>query len=102
MKTKIKIRMMMAMEMKMNSGVFSIKKANAQPDPLEPLPSFKKFERNGVDLALEAKRAGSLDTGTKDWIFDLMERNMKEMYTKVSFALCTTRYNSTLASALTR
>jgi len=71
-----------AMEMKMNSGVFSIKKANAQPDPLEPLPSFKKFERNGVDLVLEAKRAGSLDTSTKDWIFDLMERNMKEMYSK--------------------
>jgi len=71
-----------AMEMKMNSGVFAIKKANAQPDPLEPLPSFKKFERNGVDLALEAKRVGSLDTSTKDWIFDLMERNMKEMYTK--------------------
>ena len=74
-----------AMEMKMNSGVFAIKKANAQPDPLEPLPSFKKFERNGVDLALEAKRVASLDTSTKDWIFDLMERNMKEMYTKVTF-----------------
>merc|ERR1712203_562104 len=36
----------------------------------------------GVDLALEAKRVASLDTSTKDWIFDLMERNMKEMYTK--------------------
>lgn len=71
-----------AMEMKMNSGVFAVKKANAQADPLEPLPSFKKFERNGVDLVLEAKRAGSLDTSAKDWIFDLTERNMKEMYTK--------------------
>lgn len=73
-----------AMEMKMNSGVFAVKKANAQADPLEPLPSFKKFERNGVDLVLEAKRAGSLDTSAKDWIFDLTERNMKEMYTKVT------------------
>jgi len=71
-----------AMEMKNSPGVFAVKKANAQPDPLEPLPSFKKFERNGLDLVLEAKRAGSLDTGTKDWIFDLTERNMKEMYTK--------------------
>ena len=73
-----------AMEMKMNSGVFAVKKANAQADPLEPLPSFKKFERNGVDLVLETKRAGSLDTSAKDWIFDLTERNMKEMYTKVT------------------
>ena len=72
-----------AMEMKNSPGVFAVKKANAQPDPLEPLPSFKKFERNGLDLVLEAKRAGSLDTGAKDWIFDLTERNMKEMYTKV-------------------
>ena len=72
-----------AMEMKMNSGVYSVKKANAQTDPLEPLPSFTKFERNGVDLVLEAKKAGSLDTSVKDWIFDLTERNMKEMYTKV-------------------
>jgi len=71
-----------AMEMKMNSGVYSVKKANAQTDPLEPLPSFTKFERNGVDLVLEAKKAGSLDTSVKDWIFDLTERNMKEMYTK--------------------
>ena len=38
-----------AMEMKMNSGVFAVKKANAQSDPLEPLPSFTKFERNGVN-----------------------------------------------------
>ena len=72
-----------AMEMKMNSGVYSVKKANAQTDPLEPLPSFTKFERNGVNLVLEARRAGSLDTSLRDWIFDLTERNMQEMYTKV-------------------
>ena len=72
-----------AMEMKNSPGVFAVKKANAQPDPLEPLPSFKKFERSGLDLVLEAKRASSLDTSTKDWIFDLTERNMKEMYSKV-------------------
>lgn len=71
-----------AMEMKNSPGVFAVKKANAQPDPLEPLPSFKKFERSGLDLVLEAKRASSLDTSTKDWIFDLTERNMKEMYSK--------------------
>jgi len=66
----------------MNSGVYKVKKANQQPDPLEPLPSFKKFERNGVDLVLEARRAGSLETNTRDWVMDLMERNMKEMYAK--------------------
>ena len=82
-----------AMEMKMNSGVYSVKKANAQTDPLEPLPSFSKFERNGVDLVLEARKAGSLDTSTKDWIFDLTERNMKEMYTKVSTLTTIAQHN---------
>ena len=72
-----------AMEMKMNSGWKTVKAANAQTNPLEVLPSFGVYNKNGVNLVMEASKVTSLDQETKDWIFDLMERNMKEMYVKV-------------------
>ena len=68
------------MEMKMNAGVATIKKANAQTNPLEPLPSFQVFQKNGVNLKIEARRVTELDTETRDWIMDLLERNMKDLY----------------------
>lgn len=71
-----------AMEMKMNAGWTNVNKANDQSNPLEPLPSFKTFNKNGVDLVLTAEKVTELDKETKEWICDLMERNMKEMYVK--------------------
>merc|ERR1712079_837702 len=61
-------------EMKMNAGVATIKKANAQTNPLEPLPSFQVFQKNGVNLKIEARRVTELDTETRDWILDLLAR----------------------------
>jgi len=71
-----------AMEFKMNSGWSSVNKANAQDNPLVALPSFQVYNRNDVNLVIEAKKVTELDTETRDWIVDLMERNMKEMYVK--------------------
>ena len=79
-KSKEKKQERKAMEMKMNAGVATIKKANAQTNPLEPLPSFQVFQKNGVNLKIEARRVTELDTETRDWIMDLLERNMKDLY----------------------
>ena len=82
-KAKEKKRERKEMEMKMNAGVTRVKAANSQDNPLEVLPSFSKFNRNGVNLELETKKVVNLDQETKDWIVELMEKNMKEMYEKV-------------------
>ena len=60
----------------------SVNQANAQDNPLAVLPSFQVYNRNDVNLVIEAKKVTELDTETRDWIVDLMERNMKEMYVK--------------------
>merc|ERR1711936_872447 len=71
-----------AMELKMNSGWTNVNKANALENPLVALPSFQVYNRNDVNLLIEAKRVTELESETKDWIVDLMERNMKDMYVK--------------------
>jgi len=59
-----------------------VKKANAQEDPLEPLPSFKAFKKNDLNLVLEAKKVKDLDLETKEWMFSLLKSNMQEIYAK--------------------
>merc|ERR1719190_145448 len=66
----------------MNSGWSSVNKANSQGNPLDALPSFQVYNRNDVNLVIEAKRVTDLDNETRTWIVDLMERNMKEVYVK--------------------
>merc|ERR1711872_973048 len=69
-------------EMKMNAGWFAVKKANEQVDPLSVLPSFKKYQKNDLNLTLETKKIDQMDLKTKEWVIDLMERNMREIYAK--------------------
>merc|ERR1711936_1234598 len=71
-----------AMELKMNSGWTNVNKANALENPLVALPSFQVYNRDDVNLLIEAKRVTELESETKDWIVNLMQRNMKEMYVK--------------------
>jgi len=73
------------MEMKMNAGVYAVKKANAQENPLAVLPSFTAFKKSDVNLSLETKRVKNLDTATKDWIFKLLETNMKDYYVQAEW-----------------
>lgn len=70
------------MERLMNSRVQLVKAANSVEDPLENLPSFKKYEKNGMNVAISAERLTDLDKDTKDWLMDLITRNMKALYEK--------------------
>lgn len=65
---------------KMDAGWINVKKANSQENPLSVLPSFQKYERNGLSVKFETVRAANLNGATKDWIFKLLESNMKTLY----------------------
>ncbi|XP_014224465.1 N-alpha-acetyltransferase 40 [Trichogramma pretiosum] len=58
-----------------------VQKANALENPLEP---FKKFHhyvtKENEIISLQVKRVSELPQETLNWIFDLMERNMKTYY----------------------
>jgi len=68
------------MEMKMNAGWSTVNKANAQKNPLDLLPSFNSFKKDDLHLRLETKSVTALDQETKDWIYSLLETNMKDYY----------------------
>jgi len=70
------------MEKLMNSRVQLVKAANSAEDPLENLPSFKKYEKNGMNVAISAERLTDLDKDTRAWLMDLITRNMKALYEK--------------------
>merc|ERR1712018_854356 len=81
-KAKEKKAKRLEMEKKMNERVAMVKKANEVTDPLAELPSFKRFNKNGLDLKMETTRVTDLDEHSKTWLFDLLRANMKEMYEK--------------------
>merc|ERR1712079_697074 len=68
------------MEKLMNYRVKLVKAANDVEDPLENLPSFKKYEKGGMNVMISAERVTDLDQTTKDWLLDLITRNMKALY----------------------
>ena len=48
------------------------------------LSIFQAYKKNDVNLSLEARKVKDLDAATRDWIVDLMERNLKEVIDMVS------------------
>jgi len=70
------------MERRLNERSKLVKAANDTQDPLEQLPSFKKYDKKGVNVEFSTEKATDLDQETKDWLKDLTERNMKEYYEK--------------------
>jgi len=69
------------MELKMNAGWSIVNKANALENPLSALPSFNTYKKDDLSIIiLETKRVTSLDEETKTWIFQLLEKNMKDYY----------------------
>lgn len=77
-----KKRERLEMEKLMNSRVQLVKAANDVEDPLENLPSFKKYEKGGMNVMISAERLSELDKPTRDWLMDLITRNMKALYEK--------------------
>jgi len=69
-----------AMEAKMNAGLANVKLANSQDDPLSQLPSFTKYNKNGLNLTLETIRSPEADQKTKEWAYKLLEDNMSPVY----------------------
>ena len=43
---------------------------------------FQKFNKNDQNLTLSTKRVTDLDQDTKEFIIDLLTKNMKELYEK--------------------
>jgi len=68
------------MEKKMNWRVALVKAANSASDPLENLPSFKKYSKNEVEVEITAERVTDLDKVTQKWLMDLITTNMKKLY----------------------
>jgi len=66
----------------MNAPFALVKAANSIDDPLQNLPSFKKYEKNDLQIQLSAKRITDLDKDTKTWLMELITKNMKESYEK--------------------
>lgn len=54
--------------------------ANAVENPLAPFAVFSKFERNGLNVTFETKKASALDEATLSWAFDLLRDNMESLY----------------------
>nr|CAH0103578.1 unnamed protein product [Daphnia galeata] len=57
-----------------------VKKANSQENPLGHLIAFQSFSRNGLDVKFKCCKVSQLDKATIDWSFDLLKRNMKQLY----------------------
>merc|ERR1712226_1349040 len=75
-----KKRERLEMEKKMNAREAIEKAANNTSDPLENLPSFKKYSKNDLEVELTAERVTDLDETTKKWLMDLLTKNMKTLY----------------------
>merc|ERR1712226_1704440 len=75
-----KKRERLEMEKKMNARVALVKAANSVSDPLENLPSFKKYSKNELEIEIAAERVTDLDEATQNWLVELITKNMKKLY----------------------
>ncbi|XP_024401656.1 uncharacterized protein [Physcomitrium patens] len=57
-----------------------VRVANAKAAPIEEFPSFLKYERNGLNLIMEAGRGDSLSPPVKQYVQTLLKVNMEEPY----------------------
>ncbi|XP_067170842.1 LOW QUALITY PROTEIN: N-alpha-acetyltransferase 40 [Apteryx mantelli] len=64
----------------MDAVCAKVEAANKLEDPLEAFPVFKKYDRNGLNVSIECRRASGLDRATVDWAFELTKTNMQALY----------------------
>ena len=79
-KAAMKTQEQLAMQQKIDVRVAIVKTANLQDDPLASLPSFKKYNKNDVDLTLSTKRVADISPEKQELIKNLHEKNMKKLY----------------------
>uniref|UniRef100_A0A8B9MSA6 N-alpha-acetyltransferase 40 n=1 Tax=Accipiter nisus TaxID=211598 RepID=A0A8B9MSA6_9AVES len=64
----------------MDAVCAKVEAANKLEDPLEAFPVFKKYDRNGLNVAIECKRVSGLEPTTLEWAFELTKANMQTLY----------------------
>ncbi|NXQ94604.1 NAA40 acetyltransferase, partial [Sagittarius serpentarius] len=64
----------------MDAVCAKVEAANKLEDPLEAFPVFKKYDRNGLNVAIECKRVSGLEPATLEWAFELTKANMQSLY----------------------
>lgn len=63
-----------------------VNKANALVNPLDALPEFQEYiTKNGDVIKLSCTRAKDAQPECHSWIFDVTERNVKDMYKRSSW-----------------
>ncbi|NXI37550.1 NAA40 acetyltransferase, partial [Galbula dea] len=70
----------------MDAVCAKVEAANKLEDPLEAFPVFKKYDRNGLNVAIECKRVSGLEPTTLEWAFDLTKANMQTLGTLGTWA----------------
>ncbi|XP_048736636.2 N-alpha-acetyltransferase 40-like isoform X2 [Ostrea edulis] len=65
---------------KYEASLAKVEAANKIPDPLDLVPPFKKFERNGLNVRLECKKVTNMEKELVDWAFQLTKANMQTLY----------------------
>ncbi|XP_040575593.1 N-alpha-acetyltransferase 40 [Lepeophtheirus salmonis] len=63
----------------------NLRAANKQANPLSNLPDCQNFKKKGLNLIITTERVAQLDNETKNWLMDLMKRNMKSQYESTSW-----------------
>nr|XP_009923638.1 PREDICTED: N-alpha-acetyltransferase 40 [Haliaeetus albicilla] len=63
----------------MDAVCAKVEAANKLEDPLEAFPVFKKYDRNGLNVAIECKRVSGLEPTTLEWAFELTKANMQTL-----------------------
>ncbi|XP_066575137.1 N-alpha-acetyltransferase 40 isoform X2 [Amia ocellicauda] len=64
----------------MDAVCAKVESANKLEDPLAAFPVFKKYDRNGLNLAIECQRVAALSPDTLEWAYDLTRNNMQALY----------------------
>ncbi|XP_063231523.1 N-alpha-acetyltransferase 40 isoform X2 [Bacillus rossius redtenbacheri] len=57
-----------------------VAKANQMADPMAAFVDLRKYESDGLVFHLECKKASLLPQATLDWAFELLKRNMQNLY----------------------
>ncbi|XP_057315190.1 N-alpha-acetyltransferase 40-like [Hydractinia symbiolongicarpus] len=71
--------------LKLNEATLAVKNANQVGNPLELLPAFTKYERNGLTVKLHCKNISEMSEDEVNIAFQLVESNMKGLYERSSW-----------------
>jgi GNAT superfamily N-acetyltransferase len=57
-----------------------VAEANKVVDPMQHFAAFRKFDRNGLQLTVECKRASEMSHEDLNWAFRITKLNMQDIY----------------------